>query len=222
MRLQETMRICSLQIGVVKGDVCHKSAVHCIFVNYMVVLVVIFGPHLWAQASPQVSSPSASGRTIHGIVKSGNMPIPGAGISAANATTKEQVSTSTDVDGSYSLRIPPMGSIRYECRWQHLPRARRKWCWIATHPDVQANFELILLSRAQETRSEQRAGERGAGVASRVFPSSRVRTGQDAANGSMSDVVPSGMPVPGNCSGQRDGIRSGFGQHFQLVQFDER
>ena len=199
MRLQETMRICSLQIGVVKGDVGHKSAVHCIFVNYMVVLVVIFGPHLWAQASPQVSSPSASGRTIHGIVKSGNMPIPGAGISAVNATTKEQVSTSTDVDGSYSLRIPADGKYVVRVEMAAFAAGTQEVVFDPTRSDVQANFELILLSRAKETRNEQRAGS----AAGRGFQSLSVfqsGTGQDTANGSLSDVAPSGMPVPGIAS----------------------
>src|SRR5580700_7275641 len=199
MRLQETMRICSLQIGVVKGDVCHKSAVYCIFVNYMVVLVVIFGPQLWAQASPQVLSPSASGRTIHGIVKSGNMPIPGAGISAVNATTKEQVSTSTDVDGSYSLRVPADGKYVVRVEMAAFAAGTQEVVFDPTRSDVQTNFELILLSRAKETRNEQRAGS----AAGRGFQSLSVfqsGTGQDTANGSLSDVAPSGMPVPGIAS----------------------
>src|ERR1700733_5620991 len=67
---------------------------------------------LWssAQTSGQTSAPALpSLRIIRGVVKSGNMPIPGAGVSATNAASKQQVNTSTDVDGSYWLRIPADG-----------------------------------------------------------------------------------------------------------------
>ena len=42
------------------------------------------------------------------------------------------------------------------CKWQHLPPAAQEVLLDATHPDLQANFELILLSRAREVRSEPR------------------------------------------------------------------
>ena len=72
--------------------------------------VVALHPHLlWGQAV----APAPGWRIIHGTVKSGNMPIPGAGVSAANTDTKEQVNTSTDVDGSYRLPVPADG--RYTC-----------------------------------------------------------------------------------------------------------
>src|ERR1700691_143736 len=68
--------------------------------------VVLFHPHLLRGQTP---APAVGARTIHGIVKSGNVPIPGAGVSAANTSTKEQFNPSTDVDGSYTLQIPADG-----------------------------------------------------------------------------------------------------------------
>src|SRR5580700_2086723 len=68
-------------------------------------VVVVHPPVLSAQAD----APAVGSRFVHGAVKSGNVPIPGAGVSATNAATKEQVNTSTDVDGSYWLRIPADG-----------------------------------------------------------------------------------------------------------------
>ena len=41
--------------------------------------VVVFHPHL---LRGQAAAPAAGTRTIHGVVKSGNMPIPGAEVSA--------------------------------------------------------------------------------------------------------------------------------------------
>jgi hypothetical protein len=167
------------------------------------------------QLRGQVVAPAE--RTIHGVVKSGNMPIPGAGVSATNAATKEkdQVSTSTDVDGGYWLRIPADGNYTVRVQMAAFAAGAQEVVVDATHPDVQANFELVLLSRAREARSlnanvnvndnnQQRrpnAGGRGFQSLS-VFQSD---AGQDAAGasagGSMGDVAPAGMPVPGIASG---------------------
>ncbi|MGB8010973.1 MAG: TonB-dependent receptor [Terriglobales bacterium] len=170
-------------------------------------LAVLY-PHL---SRGQVAAPVTTGRTIHGTVKSGNMPIPGAGVSAVNTITKEQFNTSTDVDGSYSLRIPTDG--RYIVRIQMLAFAigTREVALDATHQDVQVNFELALQSRAREVGANHNAGnktannnndQQRANPARRGFQNLSVfqsEAGQDAgsAGNSMSDVAPSGMPVPG-------------------------
>jgi len=79
--------------------------------------LVVFHPHVvWGQAAGQTATSATAARTIHGVVKSGNMPIPGSTISASNASTKEQINTWTDVDGSYRLQIPADG--RYTVRVQ--------------------------------------------------------------------------------------------------------
>jgi len=127
------------------------------------------------------------------------MPIPGAVVSASNASTKEQVNTSTDVDGSFRLRIPNDGHYTVKVQMAAFAVNSQEVALDATHQDVQTNFELILLSRAREAGNEQRranAGGRGFQSLS-VFQSG---AGQDAATGSISDVVPSGMPVPGIAS----------------------
>ena len=110
---------------------------------------------------------------------------------------KEQVSTSTDVDGSYWLRIPADG--RYTVRVQMAAFAAGAQAVVldAAHQDVQVNVELILLSRAREARSEQRPANAGGGRGFQSLSVFQSGAGQDAASGSMSDVAPSGMPVPG-------------------------
>src|ERR1700691_4468282 len=82
-----------------------------VFQFLFLLYVVVFHPHLSrAQDPAPVPAPAAPARAIHGVVKSGNMPIPGAGVSAVNATTKEQVNTWTDVEGAYKLAILSDGS----------------------------------------------------------------------------------------------------------------
>jgi trimeric autotransporter adhesin len=159
--------------------------------------IVVFYPHLSrGQDAAQATAPTT--RAIHGVVKSGNMPIPGAGVSATNAATKGQVNTWTDVDGSYSVRIPTDGRYAIQVQMAAFAASAQEVVLDQTHPDVQTNFELILLSRAHEAASK--TDQRQANASGRGFQSLSVfqsGAGQDSAAGSMSEVVPSGMPVPG-------------------------
>ncbi|MGD0212287.1 MAG: TonB-dependent receptor [Terriglobales bacterium] len=172
--------------------------------------IFVFHTHL---LHGQTAAPAAAVHTIHGVVKSGNIPIPGAGVSASNPATKEQVNSSTDVDGSYSLRIPTDGHYTVRVQMAAFAGNAQEVVLDAGHQDVQANFELVLLSRAHEAgagnnnnvssnnkdQPQRRTNANGRGFQNlSVFQS---EAGQDAANGSagnsMRDVVPSGMPVPG-------------------------
>ena len=154
--------------------------------------VVMFHPHLsWGQSAPTAA------RSIHGVVKSGNMPIPGAGVSASNEATTEQVNTSTDVDGSYWLRVPADGHYTVRVQMAAFAASSQEVVLDATHQDVQANFELTLLSRAHESRDEPPRRANAGGRGFQNLPVFQSGAGQDAASGSISDVVPSGMPVPG-------------------------
>src|SRR5215831_2738502 len=60
--------------------------------------------HSYSQSAPVPSG------TIHGIVKSGNMPIPGAAISVSLDSSTEKITAWTDVDGGYSVVLPAYGS----------------------------------------------------------------------------------------------------------------
>ena len=174
--------------------------------HYLLLLqIIVVHSHL---LRGQAGAPAAGARVIHGVVKSGNMPIPGAGVSAENATTKEQVNTWTDVDGSYSLRIPADGHYTVRVQMAAFAASTQEVVLDATHPDVQANFELILLSRAREAAARivmtviTRSRSSGANAGGRGFQNLSVfqsggGTGCGLGGSSMSDVVPSGMPVPG-------------------------
>jgi trimeric autotransporter adhesin len=184
------MRSSGLLFLVIKGRLRPGFVFPLLFLFH----VAVVHPHLRGQAA----TPTVGARTIHGVVKSGNVPIPGAGVSAANAATKEQVSTWTDVDGSYWLRIPADGHYTVRVQMAAFAASTQEVTMDADHLDAQASFDLVLLSRAREAASEQqqrRANAGGRGFQSlSVFPGG---AGQDAAGSSMSDVVPSGMPVPG-------------------------
>ena len=190
------MRVLNLQIPVVGSRLLPTSALRFRFLIYVVALHLF----LWrGQGIGQSVPPNTVTRKIHGVVKSGNTPIPGAEVSASNAVTKEQVNTWTSVDGTYRLPIAIDGQYVVRVQMAAFAAGTHEVVLDATHLEVQANFELVLLSRASEVRNQQQrasAGGRGFQNLS-VFQSG---SGQDSAGGSMSDVVPSGMPVPGIAS----------------------
>jgi hypothetical protein len=80
---------------------------------------------LGQQAAPTVSAapaPTATnqGGTVHGTVvagvagKAGGVPLPGVAITAKNTLTGKQYTTTTDIDGAYTMKIPRNG--RYVVR----------------------------------------------------------------------------------------------------------
>jgi hypothetical protein len=178
----------------IKGKLCPEFVFQFLFLFHV---LVVFQPHLLhGQTAEQPSPPATGGRIIHGVVKSGNMPIPGADVSATNTATKQQVNTWTDVDGSYVLRIPTDGRYTVGVRMAAFARTTQEVVLDAMHHDVLTSFELILLSRVREAtpeRQQANVGRHGFQSLS-VFQSGG---GQDATGSSVSDVVPSGMPIPG-------------------------
>src|ERR1700734_502676 len=173
-----------------------KIALRPEFLSHLLLFYVLaFHAHPSSAQVPAQPAAPVSARTIHGIVKSGNMPIPGATVSVANASTKDQVTPSTDVDGSSRLPLPADGSYTVKVQMAAFAANSQPVTLDATHQDVQTNFELVLLSRAREASTEQRR----ASAAGRGFQSLSLSqsAGQEGLSNSPSDVVPSGMPVPG-------------------------
>ncbi len=163
-------------------------------------------------APPQPSEPQAGG-TVHGIVKSGNLPIPGASVAIAAASSSlessspgssgETISVSTDVDGTYSAKVPSYGTYTVQVKMVAFANSSQRIVIDASHQDMQANFDLTLLSRTQQASAGPRrpTGPRSAGP-QRGFQSLSAQQnagGQEpgASGNAISDIVPSGMPVPG-------------------------
>ena len=115
-------------------------------------LLVIVVSSAWLVAQ----SPPSQGGTIHGVVKSGNMPLPGATVTAANTLTGQKVTTSTDVDGSYSLQVASEGRYVLRARMAAFAPVTQEVRVNATSCDVEANLELILLSRVPRTETKNR------------------------------------------------------------------
>ena len=138
--------------------------------------------------------------TIRGLVKSGDMPIPGAAVSISSTTSPDvKISTWSDVDGSYAAAVPAFGSYTVRVQMVAFANSTQQAVVDASHQNVAANFELTLLSRTHEATPAPRRANAQA-FSQRGFQNLSIMqslTGQDAANNGMSDVIPSGMPVPG-------------------------
>jgi len=149
-------------------------------------------------SSPARDQPATVG-VIHGVVRSGKMPIPGAAVSISIASSSNTVLTWTDVDGSYSAAVAAYGSYTVRVKMVAFADSSQDVVVDASHQDVQANFELTLLSRTREATPPP-GRPPGQAVAQRGFQSLSIlqsMTGQDAAGAPNNDVVPEGMPVPG-------------------------
>src|SRR3984885_2902929 len=201
---------------VVKGNLRPEFFFPFVFLFH----IAIFHPHL---AQGQAVAPAVGGRTIHGIVKSGNVPIPGAGVSATNAASKQQVNTSTDVDGSYSLRIPADGRYTVRVEMPAFAANTQEVVLDEAHSNAQANFELILQSRARQAATEQRR----ASASGRGFQNLSVyqnAVSQDASAGSLNDIAPAGMPVPGmgsNGATESVAVSGNTSNSFNAMSADE-
>ena len=138
---------------------------------------------------------------IHGVVKSGNMPIPGATVSIAPADSaaEKPISTWTDVDGAFSVPVASYGSYTVRVQMAAFADKTQQVVMDASHQNVIANFELILASRSHEGSPQARrpAGQQAAQRGFQALSALQSMSNQDAGANSMADVVPSGMPVPG-------------------------
>jgi hypothetical protein len=101
-----------------------------------------------------------SGGTLHGVIKSGAIPLPGVSITAQNTLTGKRYSTTSDITGAWQMKIPLNG--RYVIRTQLAAFAggTQEAVLNATSHDQTVNFELILASR-QAALDQQQANQQG-------------------------------------------------------------
>src|SRR5580692_7587870 len=67
-----------------------------------------------SSAPPSQPDTNVAGGKLHGVVKSGNIPLPGVAVTAQNTLTGKRFTTTTDITGAWSMTIPQNG--RYVIR----------------------------------------------------------------------------------------------------------
>ena len=156
-------------------------------------------PQTQAPASVQSQTPpvTAAGN-IHGLVKSGNMPLPGVTVTATNTLTGQKVTTWTDVDGNYFLDIPSNGRYVVRTQMAAFATATQELLINATNKDQKADLELILLSRvppAPANGQSQQAQQIAQAMGQRGFQNLQVTQGTDFTPTNATDQ--SGGSTPG-------------------------
>ena len=108
-------------------------------------------------AVPAAPSPpeTVTGGKLHGVVKSGIIPLPGVTITAQNTLTGRRYSTTTDVTGSWQLNIPQNGRYVIRTQFAAFAAGTQEAALNATSHDQTVNFELILASRQAEIDRQQ-------------------------------------------------------------------
>lgn len=122
-------------------------------------LLLAFSFRCVAQTQDSSAAPPVTGGTIHGSVKSGSTPLPGVSITATNTLTGKKYSTVTDITGSYTLTIPQNGRYVVRTDFAAFAETTKEVLLNATSHNQQADFALVLASRAQQQESTSQVAQ---------------------------------------------------------------
>jgi trimeric autotransporter adhesin len=120
------------------------------------------------QAPPTPTAPvapeTATGGRLHGVIKSGTIPLPGVTVVAQNTLTGKRYSTTSDITGSWQLNIPQNGRYVIRTQFAAFAQGSQEAVLNATSHDQLVNFELILASRQaalNQQLDQQQANQQG-------------------------------------------------------------
>ena len=114
-----------------------------------------------AAPSPTLKPKPVAGGRLHGVVKSGNIPLPGVTVTAQNTLTGKRYSTTTDITGAWSMTIPQNGRYVIRTQFAAFAPGDQEALLNAANHDQTVNFELD----AGLARGSAGAATGGAGVA---------------------------------------------------------
>ena len=163
---------------------------------FFLLMLLALGGLCWAQA------PAATGGDITGAIKSGNMPLPGVTVSAANTLTGQKTVTSTAEDGSYALHLSANGRYVVRAEMAAFAAATHEVVINAENRSARVDLELTLLSRVQQQqqRPAMQAQRQPNGGGNHGFQSLAVMQsefGGDNGGANNGENAPAGMQVPG-------------------------
>ncbi|MGA2219532.1 MAG: TonB-dependent receptor, partial [Terracidiphilus sp.] len=175
-----------------------------------------------------------TGGRLHGVVKSGNVPLPGVTLTAQNTLTGKKYSTTTDINGAWSMNIPQNG--RYVVRTQFAAFAvgSREAVLNAASHDQTVTFGLMLASRAAAQQASETASQQASESAIRQLAGNApqslslmnalsadtdTQAGNTGANGSAGAALPSAA-TSSDFGGDSVAISGASGQVSQLAGVD--
>jgi len=117
-------------------------------------------------ASQALADQPVIGGKLHGVVKSGNIPLPGVTVTAQNTLTGKRYSTTTDITGAWLLSIPQNGRYVIRTQFAAFAAGSQEALFNATSShDQTLTFSLMLASRAAALQAQQDRAQGGAGAA---------------------------------------------------------
>jgi len=153
-------------------------------------------------SAPDSPQQAVAGGRLHGVVRSGNIPLPGVTITAQNTLTGKRYSTITDITGSWSLEIPEDGRYVIRTEFAAFARESQEALLNQTGRDRTVNFQLILASRAVEEEQREAAQDREAGGQGAAEQAIQQLTGNGAENLSLMNALSSDTETGNGAAGE--------------------
>jgi Carboxypeptidase regulatory-like domain/TonB dependent receptor-like, beta-barrel len=183
-----------------------------------------------APTPAQTSTPTQirSGGTIHGTVKSGNIPLPGVTVTAQNTLTGKTYYVATGATGAYNMTIPDNGRYVVRAQFAAFAEVTQETLLNATTHERLVDFNLILASRAQQQqqREERAQARQNSGGAQSLSLNGASASLIAAASGASSE---SGAALPsaaGNSDFSSDSVavagQTGYTSPFAGINFGQR
>jgi hypothetical protein len=157
-----------------------------------------------AAPSSNAAAATVAGGTLHGTIKSGNIPLPGVAVTATNTLTGKKFATTTDITGAWSMTIPQNGRYVIRTELTAFAASTHEALLNATSRDQAVNFDLQLASRVAQQDAREAQGQAGqiaqtlqqigAGGAQSLSLMNSLASGTDAAEGG---TTASGAALPG-------------------------
>jgi len=153
-----------------------------------------------AQQNPAATPPAApaaaavTGGILHGVIKSGNIPLPGVAVTARNSLTGKSYATTTDITGAWSMTIPQNGRYVLRTELAAFAASTRDALLNAASHDQTVNFDLQLASRVAQQDAQQGEAQQAARAMQQLAANgvqalslmSSLGSGTDAAEGGSS------------------------------------
>ncbi|MGB6974835.1 MAG: carboxypeptidase-like regulatory domain-containing protein [Terracidiphilus sp.] len=121
------------------------------------------------------------GGVLHGVVRSGKVPLPGVAVTAENTLTGKKYATTTDVTGAWRLKIPFDGRYVIRTEFAAFAQGDQEALLNGTGRDRAVDFDLMLASRAAAENAQQQAGTGQAGQAMQAIEQ-MARSGTQSLN----------------------------------------
>jgi hypothetical protein len=154
-------------------------------------------------AIPAPAPATVAGGKLHGVVKSGNVPLPGVTVTAQNTLTGKRYATTTDITGAWSMTIPQNGRYVIRTQFAGFAVGSGEALLNASSHDQAVNLDLMLASRAAAQEQQQ------TGQSDQVAQAIRQLAGNGPQSLSLMSAMTGGTESAGGTGSEAPAAQSG-------------